>query len=275
MNLLRRALGEQRLTYLGFSYGSFLGATFAKLFPHRYRAMVLDGPLDANEYINRPLSLSAHQVQGLERALRRFLKACAADQAACHNFGGADPAGAFDRLAARLDRSPLPATGYPLDPRPVDGDDLRVGTAITLYSKQAWPAIGAALAAARRATGPRSGGSPTSSTSGSPTAPMTRAATASSPSREPRRAIRTPWLATCGRGGARGGPTSTSGSSTGTASSTTASSRSGIATHSTGRSTYGRHRRRRWWWPRPSIRPRRTPAPCTSCANSGTAGCSP
>jgi pimeloyl-ACP methyl ester carboxylesterase len=153
MNLVRGALGEHRLNYLGFSYGSFLGATFASLFPYRYRAMVLDGPLDASEYVNRPLDLASHQAGGLELALSRFLKACAADQTACHGFGGADPPAAYDRLAAQLDRTPLPATGYPLDPRPVNGDDLRVGTAIALYSKQAWPVLAGALGAAKNGDG--------------------------------------------------------------------------------------------------------------------------
>ena len=115
--------------------------------------MVLDGPLDASEYINRPLDLAAGQAAGLELALGRFLKACAADQAACHGFGGTDPPAAYDRLAAQLDRTPLPATGYPLDPRPVNGDDLRVGTAIALYSKQAWPVLAGALGAAKNGDG--------------------------------------------------------------------------------------------------------------------------
>ena len=55
MDRLRRAVGDRKLSYLGFSYGTFLGATYASLFPNHYRALVLDGALDANKYINRPL----------------------------------------------------------------------------------------------------------------------------------------------------------------------------------------------------------------------------
>ena len=55
MDLLRKALGERKLNYFGYSYGTFLGATYASLFPNNYRAMVLDGPLDADGYINNPL----------------------------------------------------------------------------------------------------------------------------------------------------------------------------------------------------------------------------
>ena len=49
MDVLRQAVGDRKLTYLGFSYGTFLGATYASLFPHQYRALVLDGPVDADE----------------------------------------------------------------------------------------------------------------------------------------------------------------------------------------------------------------------------------
>ena len=45
-------MGDKKLNYFGFSYGTFLGATYASLFPDNYRAMVLDGPVDANGYIN-------------------------------------------------------------------------------------------------------------------------------------------------------------------------------------------------------------------------------
>ena len=46
MDVLRAALGERQLTYLGKSYGTFLGAWYAQLFPSRVRALVLDGAVD-------------------------------------------------------------------------------------------------------------------------------------------------------------------------------------------------------------------------------------
>ena len=55
IDLLRRRLGERRIAYYGQSYGTYLGATYAKLFPRSYRAMVLDGPLDPETYARRPL----------------------------------------------------------------------------------------------------------------------------------------------------------------------------------------------------------------------------
>ncbi len=153
LNLLRRAVGEHRLNYLGFSYGTLLGSTFATLFPRSYRTMVLDGPLDADVYMNSPLSSSADLASALERALGRFFRACAVDQAACRGFGGKNPRRAYDRLAKRLDAARIPAAGYMPDPRPVDGDDLRAATAIALYSKQAWPVLAQALAGAEAGDG--------------------------------------------------------------------------------------------------------------------------
>ena len=46
MDLLRQAVGDARLSYLGFSYGSYLGNTYANLFPRNIRALVIDGVLD-------------------------------------------------------------------------------------------------------------------------------------------------------------------------------------------------------------------------------------
>ena len=46
LDLLRRAVGDRKLTYLGFSYGSYLGNTYANLFPGNVRALVIDGVLD-------------------------------------------------------------------------------------------------------------------------------------------------------------------------------------------------------------------------------------
>ena len=83
MDLLRAAVGDAKLTYLGFSYGTFLGATYASLFPHNYRALVLDGAIDPDAYINRPTETLRVQSAGFERGLDRFFQACAADQATC------------------------------------------------------------------------------------------------------------------------------------------------------------------------------------------------
>jgi pimeloyl-ACP methyl ester carboxylesterase len=149
MDWVRDALGEPKLSYLGFSYGTFLGATYASLFPTHYRALVLDGALDADRYINKPMESLREQTSAIERALGRFLAACAGDQAACSGFGGADPWTAFDELIAKADREPLPTT----QGRPLDGDDIRAGAAQAVYSKRSWGPLGQALAQAATGDG--------------------------------------------------------------------------------------------------------------------------
>ena len=149
MDAIRGLLGERKLNYLGFSYGTFLGATYASLFPDNYRAMVLDGPIDATAYINKPWRDLAEQTQGFERALDRFFAACAANQAACSGFGGSDPSGAYDELVDAANANPIPAPGATADPRPVDGDDINFGAANELYAKEFWPELGQALAEAQ------------------------------------------------------------------------------------------------------------------------------
>ncbi len=71
MDILRAALGERQLDYLGASYGTFLGATYADLFPTHVRRMVLDGAIDPS-LSNEQLSLG--QAKGFETALRAYLE---------------------------------------------------------------------------------------------------------------------------------------------------------------------------------------------------------
>jgi pimeloyl-ACP methyl ester carboxylesterase len=142
MDLIRKGLGDSRVNYLGFSYGTFLGATYASLFPHRYRALVLDGPLDPNQYINKPEANLREQSAGFERAIQRFFQACAAHQDACSGFGGDDPHDAYDQLVDRLNAAPWVGA----DGRAVTGDDLLNATVGLVYAKQNWSLLGELLA---------------------------------------------------------------------------------------------------------------------------------
>jgi pimeloyl-ACP methyl ester carboxylesterase len=150
MDALRAAVADAKLTYLGYSYGTLLGATYARLFPDRYRALVLDGPVDAQQWIDDPLDYTTVQTAGFEDALERFLAACQADQTACSGFGGTDPALAYDRLIEAANATPIPATDYTPDPTPVTGDDILAMTGSLLYAKQAWGLLASALASAAR-----------------------------------------------------------------------------------------------------------------------------
>jgi pimeloyl-ACP methyl ester carboxylesterase len=152
MDQIRAMLGESKLNYFGYSYGTFLGATYANLFPTHYRAMVLDGPIDATAYINKPWRGLAEQTAGFERALGRFFQACAADQTACAGFGGSDPWDAYDQLVDQANAHPIPAPNS-ADPRPIDGDDINFATANDLYAKEFWGEIAEALAEAQAGDG--------------------------------------------------------------------------------------------------------------------------
>lgn len=146
MDSIRRALGEEQVSFFGFSYGSELGATWATLFPSTVRAAVLNGAADptADE-----LEGSLQQVQGFERTLATFLDRCGHD-ARCPFASGGDAGGAFDALMASLDERPIPtSSGRP---------DLTRGMALTavadaMYSTTYWPTLEQALADARQGDG--------------------------------------------------------------------------------------------------------------------------
>ena len=153
LDFMRKAVGDEKMTYLGFSYGTFLGATYASMFPGKMRAVVLDGALDAKTYINRPMQNLRSQTSAVERAIGRIWQACARDQAACSGFGGDDPHLAFDELIDRADATPIPAPGYAPDPRPIKGDDLRAAAFSAVYAKQNWGEFTKAVAEADKGDG--------------------------------------------------------------------------------------------------------------------------
>ena len=143
MDLLRKAVGDDKLTYFGFSYGTYLGSTYAALFPDKTRALVLDGALDLDQHANDPMGGLISQTSGFERAYGRLMAACAAHQDFCTFAGGDDPGDAFDTLVDQADASPVPAGGR--DPRPVTGQDMLQAVIAGLYAKQAWPGLVQAL----------------------------------------------------------------------------------------------------------------------------------
>jgi pimeloyl-ACP methyl ester carboxylesterase len=150
-DLLRAAVGDKRLTYVGNSYGSIVGATYASLFPGRARALLLTAAADADTWMNRPFEAIREQTAGLEHGLHRFFAACAAHAEAC-GFGAGEPQEAYEDLVARLDAAPIPAP-HATDPRPVDADDLRVAAVLEMFSPSRWPGFARALAAAQAGDG--------------------------------------------------------------------------------------------------------------------------
>ena len=108
MDVLRAAVGDPKLTYIGHSYGSHLGATYANLFPHRVRAIALDGVLDSSAWTTGPgpFSLRVGSQQATSDALRYFLDTCKAAGPDCA-FSDGDPKAEFDKLMAQLRKAPI------------------------------------------------------------------------------------------------------------------------------------------------------------------------
>src|SRR5690625_5299487 len=132
MDIIRSAVGDEQLHYVGYSYGTFLGATYAELFPDKVGRLVLDGALDPSLTYEE---VGAGQAMGFDRALRAFLEYCL-DRVSCPLDGDVDSTldGLADFLES-LDDHPLSAMG---DDREVTGDFAFSGLIITLYSRDSW-----------------------------------------------------------------------------------------------------------------------------------------
>lgn len=141
MDTIRRALGEDTISYFGFSYGSTLGAVWATLFPDTVRAAVLDGASDPEA---DRLESSLQQIAGFEESLSTFLARCSA-RPSCAFHNGGDAEGAYDRLMEDLEANPVPSRpGRPMVGRSV----ATTGVIQAMYSESFWPQLERALAAA-------------------------------------------------------------------------------------------------------------------------------
>lgn len=106
LDLLRAAVGDAQLSYLGFSYGTYLGTVYADLFPTRVRALTLDGAVDPRQYGGDFQGLLELNIRASERSTDAFLAWCSERPQAC-GFGDGDAERAVDRLIRRLDAEPL------------------------------------------------------------------------------------------------------------------------------------------------------------------------
>ena len=170
LDVLRAALGESRLTFLGKSYGTYLGTWYAQLFPHRVRALVLDGAVDPD---TPSLQDDITQAQGFQVALRSFAAWCltttgcplragsggsgsggsgsggsgsggsGSGGSGSGAAGPGDAARSVDAAVARLQGLIVRANSVPLgnqlnDGQVADGAMLLNGVAAALYSKSFW-----------------------------------------------------------------------------------------------------------------------------------------
>jgi pimeloyl-ACP methyl ester carboxylesterase len=143
MDVLRAAIGDPKLTYVGWSYGTSIGTEYARQFPSNVRAMILDGAVDPNE---DAAASAVNQAQGFQQAFDDFAAWCAR-QGTCPLGPGAADAGqataAYQALVRPLLDKPLALP----DGRVLSFDDANTGTGQALYSESYWKPLSDALTA--------------------------------------------------------------------------------------------------------------------------------
>jgi pimeloyl-ACP methyl ester carboxylesterase len=131
LDTLRAALGDDKLNYLGYSYGTLIGSAYAEAHPDKVRAMILDGAVDPN---TDPIQANIDQSAGFQKAFDAY----AADCAKSPNCPlGTDPTKAVDVYHGMVD----PLVGKPAatsDPRGLGYSDAITGTLMAMYSPEMW-----------------------------------------------------------------------------------------------------------------------------------------
>lgn len=131
LDMLRATVGDRQLNYLGYSYGTLLGAIYAENFPGNVGRMVLDGALDPS---SSSFDVNLTQSIGFENALLSYVADCLAGSE-CPFTGSVDSAMTqIGQLLADLDQSPLTAS----DGRVLGADSMLTAIIAPLYDKQAW-----------------------------------------------------------------------------------------------------------------------------------------
>ena len=134
MDEIRKALGAEQVSYLGFSYGSELGVWYATLFPESVRAMVVDGadnPVDRSDTQDERMAENLEETLILEAKLRQALTAC--DNSECPIYNGGDPIAYYYRAAEKLHLVNEAAGGVPYA--------AYLAVVTPLYDEEEWPSL--------------------------------------------------------------------------------------------------------------------------------------
>jgi pimeloyl-ACP methyl ester carboxylesterase len=133
MDAIREALGEEQISYAGFSYGTALGLGYLERFPEHTRAMLLDGVVDPSQGFTDFLLTQGQAIEGQVNAI---LDACADDSSCPLDDAGAT----YDRVAAAVDESPLPGGDGSVGPA-----ELQTGVVFATYGfsppEDVWQAL--------------------------------------------------------------------------------------------------------------------------------------
>jgi pimeloyl-ACP methyl ester carboxylesterase len=139
LDVIRQALGDKKLNYLGFSYGTRLGAVYAAQFPDKVGRMVLDGVDTLTEPLTEQGIAGA---KGQQAALDAFIDWCVKDIACPFGQDARTAREDVVRLVRSLDEDPVPTTFG----GPFTGQDLVGALSQALYSEELWPSLERALA---------------------------------------------------------------------------------------------------------------------------------
>lgn len=138
MDVMRSALGDEKLTYLGYSYGTMIGASYAEAFPKNVRAMILDGAVDpAQDQVSQLID----QGRGFQKAFDTFVAWCVG-QPDCGL--GKDSGQAVSRFQA-LVRPLIDRPASVSDGRKMSYSDATIGTVQALYLNSLWPTLNLGL----------------------------------------------------------------------------------------------------------------------------------
>ncbi|MEV6165176.1 alpha/beta hydrolase [Streptomyces sp. NPDC052052] len=147
MDMLRALLGDEKLHYVGASYGTYLGATYAELFPARVGRLVLDGAMDPSL---SAVDANRDQNAGFETAFQSFAADCVKKtDCPLGTTSTADAATLLKKLFADLDAKPIP-TG---SSRELTESLATTGVIAAMYDESAWPQLRDALTAAKKGDG--------------------------------------------------------------------------------------------------------------------------
>jgi pimeloyl-ACP methyl ester carboxylesterase len=158
LDLLRQAVGDEKLTYLGYSYGTYLGLSYVNLFPDKVRAVVLDSNIDpiawsvgeGNQSATLPFSTRLRSAAGAQATLNEFFRLCDEGESP---FSG-DTANRFAIMAAKLKAEPLIITtpeGYTYE---FTYAHLIGNTLGPMYDSFSWPYLADFLAGLEAALPP-------------------------------------------------------------------------------------------------------------------------
>ncbi|MFK4227383.1 alpha/beta hydrolase [Streptomyces sp. NPDC019890] len=147
MDILRAVLGDEKLSYVGASYGTFLGATYAELFPDRTGRLVLDGAMDPSLPAR---AMNRDQTAGFEVAFQSFAADCVKRKGCpLGTTSAADASARLKAFFAALDAKPVP-TG---ESRRLGESLATIGVIAAMYDESTWPQLREALASAMAGNG--------------------------------------------------------------------------------------------------------------------------